>query len=412
MKAIIIFLVLCVALVSAFAPVHRAENGELLEGRYLVIFKKDITDVQAESHIESLKLKIATSDNSSAVTNIYNIGSFRGYAGQLSDELLQQERLSPIVDYIEVDQIARILQDCKVQETTEWGLDRISTRDLVLDGKYIFPGVAGAGTDAYVVDTGVRVTHVEFANGRARFGANFVNDGIDTDCNGHGTHVAGTIAGINYGVAKAANIISVKVLGCGGSGSFAGVVSGVNYVATQYQSTKRPSTANLSLGGGKSVALEDAIRAGTSIGVVYVLAAGNSNNDACLGSPSGVGGVNGPAVTVGATTIEDDGGNEEDVRASFSSWGRCVDVFAPGQLITSAWSTSDTATRTISGTSMAAPHVAGVTNLFLSLNPSETPADVKNQLPSVATPDIINLNCFNSACAASPNRLLYSPCEQ
>jgi len=284
---------------------------------------------------------------------------------------------------------------------------------LNLDGRYVFPGVAGAGTDAYVVDTGVRVTHVEFASGRATWGANYVGDGIETDCNGHGTHVGGTIAGVEYGVAKAANIISVKVLGCGGSGQYAWVINGVNYVATQYGTTKRPSTANLSLGGGKSVALEDAIRAGTTAGVTYVLAAGNSNNDACTGSPSGVGGLAGPALTIGATTVDEDPSGDEDLRASFSSFGRCTDLFAPGVLITSAWIGSDTATRTISGTSMAAPHVAGVTNLYLSLNPTATPTQTKSVIPATATQNLINLNCgANQACLASPNRLLYSPCDE
>jgi subtilisin family serine protease len=404
MKIIGFLFLLCVSLVAGYAPLHVAENGELLDGSYIVIFNSDITEAQVASHMETLRYKIASSaDNSSTVTHIYNIGSFRGYAAQLTPEILEHERDSEDVAYVEVDQIARIdYQDCRTQNNADWGLDRISTRTLVLDGNYIFPGIAGQGTDAYIVDTGVRITHNEFAGGRAKWGSNFVGDGIDSDCNGHGTHVAGTIAGQTYGVAKAANVIAVKVLGCGGSGSYAGVIGGVQYVATQYGTTKRPSTANLSLGGGKSVALEDAIKAGTTAGVTYLLAAGNSNSDACLGSPSGVGGTAGPAITVGST-------NRNDVRSSFSSYGKCVDVFAPGELITSAWSTSDTDTRTISGTSMATPHVAGVTNLYLSLNPSAR--DSKTYIPNSATPNILNLNCgFNTNCQASPNKLLYSPC--
>jgi len=315
------------------------------------------------------------------------------------------------VDYVEVDQVARIAQDCRTQQTTEWGLDRVSERDLNLDGRFIYPGQSGAGTDSYVVDTGVRITHTEFATGRAVWGANYVNDGIDADCNGHGTHVGGTMGGIKYGVAKATKIIAVKVLGCGGSGTYEGVIAGVNYVATEFGKSKRPSVANLSLGGGKSTALEAAIRAGTTAGVTYVLAAGNSNNDACTGSPSGVGGTAGPALTVGATTVDDQGGNLEDSRAAFSSFGRCTDLFAPGQLITSAWSTDDNAVRTISGTSMAAPHVAGITALFLGLNPTATPATIKTQIPANATPGLINLKCGSSAaCQASPNKLSYVGC--
>jgi len=349
----------------------------------------------------------------SSVLNTYKIGTFQGFSALLTDDLLAQQLASDDVDYIEVDQVARIAQDCRRQQTTEWGLDRISERALNLDGTYVYPGQSGAGTDSYIVDTGIRITHTEFAGGRAVFpaGSNFVRDGIDTDCNGHGTHVAGTVGGTKYGVAKLTKLVSVKVLGCGGSGTYEGVIAGVNFVATEFGKSKRPSVANLSLGGGKSTALEQAIRAGTQAGATYVLAAGNSNNDACFGSPSGVGGTAGPAITVGATTVDDQGGNLEDGRATFSSWGRCTDIFAPGQLITSAWHTSDTATNTISGTSMAAPHVAGVSVLYLGLNPGATPATLKTNLPNIASPGLINLKCgSNSACLASPNKLLYSPC--
>jgi len=332
---------------------------------------------------------------------------------------LFRERQSHEVAYVEHDQIARLEEKCVDQQTTEWGLDRISERDLNLDGIYHYPTSAGQGVDAYVVDTGVRITHNEFNNGgvkRATWGTNTVGDGRNEDCNGHGTHVAGTIAGDKYGVAKVTSIIAVKVLGCGGSGTYAGVIAGVDYVAQQAGRTKKPSVANLSLGGGKSQALEEAIKQGTGAGVTYVLAAGNENRDACIGSPSGVGGTNGPAITVGATTVEDDGQEEEDVRASFSNFGLCTDIFAPGQLITSAWSDSDTSTRTISGTSMAAPHVCGVAALYLGQNPTARPADLKRALPLNASPNYIDLNCqFSSnpaSCGQSPNKMLYSDCDQ
>jgi len=394
----------------AAAPLHRAENAELLEGRYIIILKSHLNDEEVNLHIEGVR-KIVSMTTNSSVLNTYKIGTFHGFSAVLTDDLLAKELASEEVDYVEVDQVARLAQDCRTQQTTEWGLDRISERPLNLDGRYIYPGQSGAGTDSYVVDTGIRITHTEFAAGRAVWGANYVNDGINTDCNGHGTHVAGTIGGVKYGVAKLTKLISVKVLGCGGSGTYEGVIAGVNFVATEFGKSKRPSVANLSLGGGKSTALEAAIRAGTTAGATYVLAAGNSNNDACFGSPSGVGGTAGPAITVGATTVEDQGGNEEDSRASFSSWGRCTDIFAPGQLITSAWNTDDNAVRTISGTSMAAPHVAGVAVLYLGLNPGATPANLKTNLPNNATPNLINLKCgSSSACLASPNKLLYSPC--
>jgi subtilisin family serine protease len=404
-----ILLLVCVSFVAA-APLHRSENGELVEGQYIVILKADLSESQVNAHIEGLRSQVSLTSNSS-ILNSYKIGTFQGFSARLTDDLLANELASEDVDYIEVDQVARIAQDCRTQQTTEWGLDRVSERELNLDGKYIYPGQSGAGTDSYIVDTGIRITHNEFATGRAVWGANYVNDGIQTDCNGHGTHVAGTVGGVKYGVAKATKLIAVKVLGCSGSGTYEGVIAGVNYVATEFGKSKRPSVANLSLGGGKSTALEAAIRAGTTAGATYVLAAGNSNNDACTGSPSGVGGTAGPALTIGATTVEDQGGNSEDSRATFSSWGRCTDVFAPGQLITSAWNNADDAVRTISGTSMAAPHVAGICVLYLGQNPTAKPADLKTNIPGNATPGLINLKCgSSSACLASPNKLVYSPC--
>jgi len=409
MRLIAVLLLVCITYVVA-APLHRAENGELLEGRYIVILKAQLSDDQVTTHIEEVRKTVSLTSNSS-ILNTYKIGNFHGFSAILTDDLLAKELASEEVDFVEVDQVARIAQDCRTQQTTEWGLDRVSERELNLDGKFIYPGQSGAGTDSYVVDTGVRITHTEFATGRAVWGANYVNDGIDSDCNGHGTHVGGTIGGVKYGIAKLTKVIAVKVLGCGGSGTYEGVIAGVNYVVTEFGKSKRPSVANLSLGGGKSTALENAIRAGTTAGVTYVLAAGNSNNDACVGSPSGVGGTAGPALTVGATTVEDQGGNLEDVRASFSSWGRCTDLFAPGQLVTSAWSTSDDAVRTISGTSMAAPHVAGVSVMYLGQNPTAKPADLKTNMPGKATPGLINLKCgSSSACQASPNKLLYLEC--
>jgi len=404
-----VLLLICISYVAA-APLESAQNGELLEGRYIVILKPHLGDAQVSDHIAGVR-KLVTMTTNSSILHTYKIGTFHGFSAVLTDDLLAQELASDEVDYVEVDQVARISQDCQTQQTTEWGLDRISERPLNLDGRYIYPGQSGANTDSYIVDTGIRITHNEFQTGRAFWGGNFVNDGIDTDCHGHGTHVAGTVGGVKYGVAKLTKLISVKVLGCGGSGSYEGVIAGVNFVATEFGKTKRPSVANLSLGGGKSTALEQAIRAGTTAGATYVLAAGNSNNDACFGSPSGVGGTAGPAITVGATTVEDQGGNLEDSRASFSSWGKCTDIFAPGQLVTSAWNTDDNAVRTASGTSMAAPHVAGVAVLYLGLNPEATPATLKTNLPNIASPDLINLKCGSStACLASPNKLLYSPC--
>jgi len=300
------------------------------------------------------------------------------------------------VDFVEVDQVVQ-LDVCQTQQGAEWGLNRVSQRALNLDGRYLYPSSAGNGIDAYVVDTGVRVSHQEFG-GRAIWGGNFVGDGVNTDCNGHGTHVGGTIAGGRFGVAKGSTIIGVKVLSCSGSGTNAGVIGGVQYVANTYATRGRPSVANMSLGGGKSAALDNAVKASISRGVTFVLAAGNENQNACNVSPAGAGGQGGTAVTVASS-------NRGDSRSSFSNWGTCVDVFAPGEQVNSAWFTSDTATRVLSGTSMAAPHVAGVVALYLGVNPVG-PAAIKSRMSQTGTPNLIR-----NPGGGTPNILVFSDCN-
>lgn len=343
-----------------------------------------------------------------SIGNTFKIGDLQGFVARLSPSMLQREKLSYDVDYIEANQRVYADQACNVQQTTEWGLDRISEAQLNLDGQYHYQA-SGKGVDAYIVDTGILITHVDFG-GRASWGANFVGDGINNDCNGHGTHVAGTTGGTQWGVAKDANLIAVKVLGCGGSGTTAGVVSGVDYVASQASKTTNPSVANMSLGGGASTTMDGAVRNAVAAGVTFVLAAGNANGDACTTSPARVGGANGVAITVGATTVDANGVTEEDARAYFSNYGTCMDIFAPGQLITSAWYTSNTATNTISGTSMAAPHVAGAVAVYYSENGAATPAQVKAAITGAATVDVIDLLCSNNICTSSPNKMLFSGC--
>jgi subtilisin family serine protease len=240
---------------------------------------------------------------------------------------------------------------------------------------------------AYIIDTGIRTTHTQFG-GRASavfdaFGGN------GQDCNGHGTHVAGTVGGSTYGVAKSALLRAVRVLNCSGSGSTSGVISGVDWVTANHIS---PAVANMSLGGGASSALDTAVNNSINSGVTYSIAAGNSNTDACTQSPARVA----AAITVGSTT-------SSDARSSFSNIGTCVDIFAPGSSITSAWSTSDTATNTISGTSMATPHVTGATALYLQSHPGSSPATIRNALVNNSTTGHIT-----NVGAGSPNRLLYT----
>jgi serine protease len=271
--------------------------------------------------------------------------------------------LNPNIAYIEKDQIVSI--NATTQSNATWGLDRLDQSSLPLNQTYNYEG-NGTGVNVYVIDTGVRSTHEQFG-GRAASGADFVdNDSDSSDCNGHGTHVAGTIAGNTYGVAKGAKIFGVRVLDCEGSGSISGVIAGVEWVTTQHQ---KPAVANMSLGGGASQALDDAVKASIKAGVTYAVAAGNSNVSACNSSPARVA----DAITVGSIT-------SSDARSDFSNFGTCVSVFAPGSDITSAWYNSNTAIKKISGTSMASPHVAGVVALYLAANASATPTQVKAAL--------------------------------
>jgi subtilisin family serine protease len=291
----------------------------------------------------------------------------------------------PNVDLVEQDQI---MSANVAQTPATWGIDRIDQRNLPLDNSYTH-NFTGAGVHAYIIDTGIRATHQELA-GRVGDGFTSINDGRGTDdCNGHGTHVSGTVGGTTYGVAKGVTLHAVRVLSCLGFGSNSGVIAGVDWVRVNHLS---PAVANMSLGGGISSALDTAVANSIASGVTYAIAAGNSNADACNSSPARVP----TALTVGATTITDQ-------RSSFSNFGTCVDIFAPGSDITSSWNTSDTATNTISGTSMATPHVAGVAALYLSEFPGANPAAVATGLTNNATSGVVG-----NPGAGSPNRLLHS----
>ena len=354
---------------------------ERIPGHYIVVFEPSDEGVSTSS-VSTLATELASAHGGS-VTLTYS-HALKGFAARMSEQQALALAADKRVKYVEEDGVVRAVA---TQTGATWGLDRMDQRNLPLDSSYTYNAM-GTGVHAYIVDTGIRLTHQQFS-GRLGNGYDAVTPGGNAnDCHGHGTHVAGTVGGTTWGLAKNVTLHPVRVLDCEGSGSYAGVIAGMDWVT---QNHVKPAVANMSLGGSFSQAVNDAVAASISAGVTYAVAAGNDNVDACTKSPASVA----AAITVGATM-------NTDARASYSNWGTCVDLFAPGSNITSAWFTSDTASTALSGTSMATPHVAGVVALYLERNPTHTPAQVRSALVTNGTPGKVL-----SPGTGSPNVLLY-----
>ncbi|MBM7774680.1 subtilisin family serine protease [Actinokineospora baliensis] len=370
--------------------VHAAPGAEVVPGQYIVMLKPD----------QGSAAKAVVNKHGGKIGRVFRY-ALNGFTLTATEEQAKRLAADPRVDRVEAD---AVVHNESTQTTPPWNLDRIDQRTTVLDDNYTYQDGAGVGVTAYVMDTGVRTAHAEF-EGRASVGYDAIRDGWNgEDCStsGHGTHVAGTIGGATYGVAKKVKLVSVRVLSCENNGSISQIIDGVDWLTAN---ATKPAVVNMSLGGGRSVAEETAVKNSINSGLTYVVAAGNDNRDACNASPAALP----EAITVGASNPIDERAREwtdpPSTVVNGSNWGRCLDLFAPGESIKSAHNATNTATVVLRGTSMAAPHVAGAVALLLSQSPNLTPAQVTSTILGRATVGVLQAKDLGTD---SPNRLLYT----
>ncbi|WP_284089047.1 S8 family peptidase [Acinetobacter pittii] len=357
-----------------------SEAKGIIKNQYIVILNKDVGS--SNEFAQGI-----AKQHGGKVLQTYD-AVLKGFAIYLPDvagtAFIEAMKKNPKVVSIENDTIMKI--DATTQSNPDWGLDRIDQRNLPLDSAYSYLQT-GSGTTAYIVDTGILSTHQQFS-GRVLSGYTAISDGNGiSDCHGHGTHVAGTVGGSTYGVAKNVSLVPIRILGCDGSGASSNVIAGLDWIL---KNGKKPAVVNMSLGGEANTSLDSAVENLFNNGYVMVVAAGNSNTDACSSSPARVS----KAITVAAT-------DSTDTRASYSNYGSCVDIFAPGSQINSSWIGSNTATKVLNGTSMATPHVAGVVAEMLQSTPTATPQTISTNLLNQASSNVVKNP------SGSPNRLLY-----
>ncbi|MDX7879015.1 S8 family peptidase [Acinetobacter nosocomialis] len=362
------------------SAIDSSQAKGIIKNQYIVILNKDIGP--AKDFAQNI-----AKQHGGRILQSYD-SALKGFAIYLPDTagtaFIEAMKKNPQVLSVENDTVVNI--DATTQTNADWGLDRIDQKALPLNSTYSY-SQTGTGTTAYIVDTGILSTHQEFS-GRVLSGYTAISDGNGTtDCNGHGTHVAGTIGGTTYGVAKNVKLVPVRILGCDGSGASSNVIAGLDWIL---KNGSKPAVVNMSLGGAASSSLDSAVENLYNNGYVMVVAAGNSNTDACTSSPARTSN----AITVAAT-------DNTDTRASYSNYGSCVDIFAPGSQINSSWIGSNTATKVLNGTSMATPHVAGVVAELLQSTPTATPQTITSNLLNQATSDVVKNP------SGSPNRLLY-----